>query len=214
MRFRLFALLVLTSSISARAEQEPTPRRPRDREIISVGVLVGDARLREKRQTRTITLSVPAPPAPDDEDDEDDEPPRPRHAVARFNLNAAVVEPENFDRWVFAEEPSERARLRHLEDVLRARIEAVARKQELTESQRAKLRIAGKGDIKRFFDRVEERRTAFEKERQTFRTGLAALRRLEELERIYREGPFGEGSLFVKTLRKIGDERMAGRGSD
>jgi hypothetical protein len=36
--------------------------------------------------------------------------------------------------------------------------------------------------------------------RNSFRTGLAALQRLEPLTQIYRDGAFGDGSLFAKTL--------------
>jgi hypothetical protein len=42
------------------------------------------------------------------------------------------------------------------------RIETAARKHKLTNSQRAKRRLAGKGDIKRFFDHVEHGRSEFE----------------------------------------------------
>jgi hypothetical protein len=48
-------------------------------------------------------------------------------------------------------------------------------------------------------------------ERKTFRTGLNALRRLGELSPIYRDGPFGSGSLFAKTLFKINDDLKVGR---
>ena len=68
----------------------------------------------------------------------------------RVNIQAAVVERENFDNWLFADEPTEEARSRHLDRILRARVEAAAREHMLTDAERAKLRLAGKGDIKRF----------------------------------------------------------------
>ena len=76
---------------------------------------------------------------------------------------------------------------------------------------RAKLRLAGRGDIKRFFDEVQRRRDDFESDRKTFKTGLPALRRLDELSPTYRHGPFGVGSLFAKTLQKINNDQKAGR---
>ena len=51
----------------------------------------------------------------------------------------------------------------------------------------------------------------FEKDRQHFRSGLTALQRVDPLAQLYKDGPFGEGSLFAKTLRKIEDEQNAGR---
>jgi hypothetical protein len=46
---------------------------------------------------------------------------------------------------------------------------------------------------------------------KTFDTGLAALRRLDEISPSYREGPFGSGSLFAKTLQKINNDRKTGQ---
>jgi hypothetical protein len=170
--------------------------------VVGVSVMVGG-----DRQIRQITVTMPAPPAPDGEDDDRPPPLLVRH----LNINTAEVERENFDRWLFADAGSEAARKRYLDDVLRTRVEAAAREHKLTEAQRAKLRLAGRGDIKRFFDDVEERRSQFEVDRKTFRAGLAALRRLEPLTQVYREGPFGEGSLFAKTLHRINDDRGAGQ---
>jgi hypothetical protein len=78
---------------------------------------------------------------------------------------------------------------------------------KLTDSQRAKLRLAGRGDIKRFFDAVEDKRREFERDRHSLRTGLEALRRLEPLSQVFNEGPFGDGSLFAKTLNGMNSDR-------
>jgi hypothetical protein len=87
------------------------------------------------------------------------------------------------------------------------RVQAALRIHKLAEPQWAKLRIAGKGDIKRFFDHVDDKRVFFEIDRMSLKTGRGALRRLEPLSDVYDEGPFGDGSLFAKTLRRIQDER-------
>jgi hypothetical protein len=93
-------------------------------------------------------------------------------------------------------------------------VEIAAREHKLTERYRLKLRIAERGDIKRFFDQVETQKHAFEIARRRFKTGVAALRGLDSLSRLDQEGPFGDGSLFSKTLQKIkkdeGDGRAAG----
>ncbi len=73
----------------------------------------------------------------------------------------------------------------------------------LTESQQAKLRLAGKGDIKRFFDQVDDERSSFEIDRMSLDTGKAALRRIKPLEDAYDQGPFGDASLFDKLLHRI-----------
>ena len=76
--------------------------------------------------------------------------------------------------------------------------------------QRAKLRLAGRGDIKRFFDVVQNRRNAFEIARKDFQSGLWALQRLDAVAKNYREGPFRAGSLFAKTLQKIDNAQKQG----
>jgi hypothetical protein len=198
---RLFAMLMFVSGTQQGGGDRPPPGPRADVQVFHIGVMVGD-----ERQVRQLTLAMPAPSAPVDEDDDR----RPAQPIRRFNIRTAVVQRENFDRWLFADERSDEERRRHLNDILLARIEVAARGKKLTDPQRAKLRIAGKGDIKRFFDQVEERRSAFETDRRTYKTGLAALRRLDPLSQIYKQGPFGEGSLFAKTLQRIDDDRKAG----
>jgi len=151
---------------------------------------------------------MPAHAGPAGEDEEDD--PHPALPVMHLNLGTAVVERDNFDRWLFGQELSERARQEYLKGILDAKINLAARAQELTDPQRAKLRLAGRGDIKRFFDEVQKRRDDFEIHRMNFNTGLRALQRLDALSTRYREGPFGDGSLFAKTLNRINNDRTAG----
>jgi hypothetical protein len=194
MNCQLLAMLFLTSLAQGNGDQRLPPQTRRDTVIVGVSVMIGG-----NRQVRRITISMPAPPAQDCEDDDQ----RPAQLVGPFNINSAVVESENFDRWLFVDEPSETSQQRHLDEILQARIKAAAREHELTAAQRAKLRLAGRGDIKRFFDEVAGKRSAFEIERQSYRTGRAALQRLVLLSQIYQEGPFGDGSLFAKTLQRI-----------
>jgi hypothetical protein len=199
MRCAVVAMLVLASWAQVGGQRRARLEPPRDR--VTVRVATGRG-----QRPRSITVERDDPLAPVDED-EDAPPPPVRH----FNINTAVVERENFDAWLFDDGgQDERARWRRLETILLARVEEAARENELTGAERAKLRAAGKGDIKRFFDQVEDRRRDFEVDRRTFRKGLAALRGLEPLSQIYGDGPFGDGSLFAKTLRKINDDRKAG----
>lgn len=197
MQSQLLALVILTTLFQVKKrEWKPAPEPPPGTTVVHVGVRVeGNVELRK------ISIVMTAPPAPVVEGDEE----RPAQPVMRFNLNTVVVEPENFDRWLFADERSESEHWRHLDEILQAKVELACREHKLTDPQRAKLRLAGTGDIKRFFDQVEERRIAFEVERQSFRTGRLALVGLAPLSQIYQEGAFGDGSLFSKTLSRIAD---------
>ena len=201
MSCQLLAMLFLTSLAQVNGDQRLPPQTRRDTVIVGVSVMIGG-----NRQVRRITVSMPAPPAQDGEDDD----PRPAQLVARLNINSAVVESENFDRWLFDDEQSESSRQRHLDEILQARIKAATREHKLTAAQRAKLRLAGRGDIKRFFDEVADKRSTFEIERQSYRTGRVALQRLVPLSQIYQEGPFGDGSLFAKTLQRINGGQTIG----
>ena len=83
------------------------------------------------------------------------QPVRPHRGV---DFTAMAVARENFDRWLFADERTGEERRRHLEDILDAKIllADLEHKLTLTVQQRSKLRVAGRGDIKRFFDKVED----------------------------------------------------------
>ncbi len=198
MQSQLVAMLILTSSTQLRGDERPQREPPPVRSVTTIrfrGAVGGEA--------HELTLEMPA------QADDDDQPPaRPVMRVALIN---AMLERENFDRWLFPHDQSQYAHDEHLKDMLDAKIDLVARANKLTGPQRSKLRLAGRGDIKRFFDEVEIRREEFEIHRKTFNSGLAALRRLDDLSPTYRVGPFGAGSLFAKTLQKINNDRNTGR---
>jgi hypothetical protein len=196
MQTQIVAILILTSLPQLRGDERPRPEPPRVWPVTTLHFRTGD-------EMHELTIEMPPPADPGDD-------PPPARAVMIFNLNTAMLDRDNFDRWLFPRELSERARQDHLKGVLDARIAVVASANKLTDPERAKLRLAGRGDIKRFFDEVQNRKDDFEIDRKTFKSGLAALRRLDELSPTYKEGPFGPGSLFAKTLHKINNDRKTG----
>jgi hypothetical protein len=159
---------------------------------------------RQGRTTRALTIEQPTPAAPDGEIDA----PEPVMPV-RFNLNDAVLERENFDRWIFGEGMDEQGRRIKLQSLLMEKIGRVMKDRDINGAQLRKLRLAGSGDIKRFFDRVEGRRPEFEVARKNFNAGRMLLRELEPLSTEFEDGPFGDDSFFAKTLKKIEDESKA-----
>lgn len=200
MQIHLVTLLVLTFSAQAKKDPRPIPAPPLASDVVL-------SRFAPNSGVHTVSLVHPAPPTPADEEGE--QPPLPLASLPG-RLNMMVVERENFDRWLFANEHTEGERWTHLDEILEAKVGVAGKEHKLTDRQRAKLKLAGRGDIKRFFDRVEENRIDFEAQRQTYRTGRAALLGLDPLLQVYREGPFGDGSLFAKTLRRINDDPKAG----
>src|SRR5258708_1205247 len=67
-----------------------------------------------------------------------------------------VMADENFEQWIFREFQNAAGARGRLDSLLTLNIESVAQVCGLTESQRQKLWLAGRGDIKRFFDSVDE----------------------------------------------------------
>ena len=128
---QLLTMLFLASLAQEKNERRPIAAPPARGHVVNVRVGIG-------REIRQITLSMPDPA---------DEPPAPRNIP--FNILTSVVDPENFDRWLFADDQSGAGRHRHLDDILRSRVDAAIMANKLTDSQRTKLRLAGRGDIKR-----------------------------------------------------------------
>src|SRR5262245_46239385 len=116
----LLAMLILTAWDQPRQGQRPPPEPAAGSLAVRVIVRAG-----QERQTRAITVERPVP------DDEGDDPPPVRPAM-RLDLNTAVVDRENFDRWVFVDGRSEPERRKYLEEILRSKIELAGVLHDLT----------------------------------------------------------------------------------
>jgi hypothetical protein len=189
MQCQVLAMMLLVSCAQEKPFQVPENKLQRRDFLLRLAIAT---------ERRRITLEAPMhlPVALDD--------------PARVALEMNVLERENFDRWLFPDDLSQEDRRQHLEDALDARVQLAVLNYKLSFPQKMKLRLAGKGDIKRFFDQVEDRRNAFETERKDIKVGVAALHRLSDLSRLYREGPFDDDSLFAKTLHRIEEEEKKG----
>ena len=86
--------------------------------------------------------------------------------VALASARAQGVQPvwtdEMFDQWVFQQSRNVAEARRRLDCMLALRIEEVDRAAQLTDAQKQKLRLAGKGDMKRFFARYETVKKKFQ----------------------------------------------------
>jgi hypothetical protein len=107
----------------------------------------------------------------------------------------------DFDRWVLKVLGGKTEAPIRLESILTARVEKVARQSGLTEFQRKKLTLAGRGDIKRLVDRATKSRSDLADD-------------ANEGQALANEGPpplswrresigdvFGQGSFFAKVLK-------------
>jgi hypothetical protein len=120
------------------------------------------------------------------------------------------IEDTNFDQWIFGGDMNPGQSRNKLEAMLKSQIEQLAADYGLTEAQRKKLELAGHGDTKRFFDRVQATRRAFDAVR-TDRQKYVDFHRdqVQPLQRAYQTGLFGDGSFFAKSLVKTLDASHA-----
>jgi hypothetical protein len=124
----------------------------------------------------------------------------------RFRITDRYV-----DQWLFGT-GIDAASARQLGEArLRSRIGYIDQVCRLSASQRKKLEVAGRGDIKRFFDRVAQMRD----EIRLAAIDIERLRRLaseaQAHGRRFRDQPFDEETLFGKNLRTILDPEQAAR---
>ena len=108
----------------------------------------------------------------------------------------AVLDRSNFDRFLYPDTLSQIERQAFLEGRLRDRIEEARGNRKFTEAQQARLYLAGKGDIKHYFDTVEEERRQFEKDRMDFNQGVHRLMNLRPLRGEFKDGILHNGFLF------------------
>ncbi len=99
--------------------------------------------------------------------------------------------------------------LARFEALLASEVERAGQKWGLTPAQKEKIRLAGRGDMTRFFDRVDAKRREFAIVRVDREKSQQLVRELLQLRNTAMSGPFGEGSIFLKVLGRIIDERRA-----
>jgi len=92
-----------------------------------------------------------------------------------------------------------------LEHILAKRIDAIDRLYRLSQVQKQKLRLAGRGDIRRFTERIDALRQKFvaARRQRAAEVAGAALVKAEALNATLKSGPFSEGSLFAKASHTI-----------
>jgi hypothetical protein len=117
----------------------------------------------------------------------------------------AVISRQTFDQVVFGSTGDVDSGRVYLERILSGKIRSVEQVCRLTPAQAKRLLLAGRGDLKRLFDRIEEERKEFERLRGDVERCVDFLRGLRPLQISLRQGPFEFDSIYAKTLRKMLD---------
>jgi hypothetical protein len=109
------------------------------------------------------------------------------------------------DSWIFNGAGTSAAARTRLGSQLTLQVEDIGRRCALTDPQRQKLLVAGHGDIKKFFDRVEAAKRKFEGVKNDQNKFNEIWQDIQPIQTAYTLGVFNDGSLFSKTLKKALD---------
>jgi hypothetical protein len=120
-----------------------------------------------------------------------------------------IISDQEFERWVFGPQRDADTVRRLLESRLKSRIEYIDHLHGITKDERKKLQLAGQGDIKRFFDRVEEARKQLRLAAADRIQFDRAVRDLRALSNHYESGIFNDQSMSAKTLKRILKQKPA-----
>ncbi len=105
---------------------------------------------------------------------------------------------EMFDQWVFNRVGGAGQARNKMASQLNLKLDEVERVCGLATAQKKKLDLAGKGDVKRFFDLVDETRRKYQKMPANQNNNI--WNDIQPLQAKYMGGLFDPGSLFMKTL--------------
>lgn len=149
-------------------------------------------------------------------------PARPTHA--QDDINEDVVEApvvanqpqfmiaeENFNMWVYGNSRDANTARTRLETQFKLKIDELARVANLTDAQKKKLELAGRGDVKRFFDLVEEKRKGFKAVQNDQNKFNDFYQELRTVQLKLNSGLYGPDSFYAKTLKRTLDHDQAAR---
>ncbi len=144
---------------------------------------------------------LPIAEVPAADDAADDEPPEPKQRVIVFS--------RSFDELVYGSGSNAADARARLDRCLEEKLKKIDRLSGLTDEQRQKLQLAGRGDLKRLFDRAETLRELCDRgaeiaDVKQFRKWTEELQsETNALRHAFHEGPFDTGSLTAKCMKTV-----------
>ena len=126
------------------------------------------------------------------------------------NAQENVITIEQFDSWIFGQMRDESNARVSLKSRIELEIERFERITSLTDPQKAKIRLAGTGDMKRFFDQVRRARQKFVEMGAVPQNKINdAYQLASPLSQRLSAGLFKEGSLLKKVSMSVHDSEQA-----
>ena len=148
---------------------------------------------------------------------EDDAVDRPVMMPAQIIVRQPQFNPEQIDQWVFNRWGGADASKARLEANLELRIDDLCRACSMTELQKKKLKLAGLGDVKRFYDRVEDLKRKYTVSASASQPNFNVNNIWQEMQPLQIElnnGFFNDDSLFMKTVKNTLNADQAKRYDD
>lgn len=133
---------------------------------------------------------------------DDDDPPA-EAQLGQVQVQNFEIQENQFDSWIFQNFPTAAAARKKLDQMLSLQMDDVDRACQLTEPQKKKLQLAGRGDIMHFYEQVEVVRKKFllvRKDQQKFNE---IWQDISPLQVKFQAGLFGDDSFYHKTLRNM-----------
>ena len=131
--------------------------------------------------------------------DDDDDP-----NAAQLQQVQGEFSEENFEQWIFGGRNASAGRQK-LETQLKLQMDAVDRECQLNEAQKKKLLLAGRGDIKRFWEHYEVTRQKFLLVRKDQQKMNEIWQDIQPLQMTLNAGLFNDQSFLLKTIRNTLD---------
>lgn len=128
--------------------------------------------------------------------------------AAAVQQNMIEINENQLVSWVFKDQTTVASALRASEVRLESRLELVAQACQLTNSQRARLLLAGEGDIHRFLNKFSAFRRTVKSNRMTRQAYQALWQRVQPLIQEYARGLHHDESLYAKALRTTLDHEQ------
>jgi len=104
--------------------------------------------------------------------------------------------------WVFGNGSEPVSAKRHLDSLLDQKLASIDQICHLTHAQKQKLDLTGRGDIKRFINRIDEIGTQYQRAQNDPKKLVALTEEATRLQRDLKSGLFRDGSFFFRSVEK------------
>jgi hypothetical protein len=122
-------------------------------------------------------------------------------AAARAGIARQVISNDQFEQMIFQQDRNAAGARQRLESALASQVSDIDRACELTDAQKKKLQLTGRGDVKRFFDAVEAAKQKLQSINNDAQQLQEIMQEINPLRVTLQAGLFQDDSLLHKSLR-------------